>query len=180
MSPNVLLLLAAGAVALFAMTRNRQADSNRRRGQSIVLAAVLGIFCLFLLRASGPPRATSARHSSREAAMVARDAAVSTSVQPDAPASVGAVPRVPVASAVAPIEPLVDSPEDVRTEPPRTATHTIASIAGLAGFILCICLFLDAGRRERYSGLIRVGSAAVFIGLCIVLWNFGPAGRAGL
>ncbi|MBX3394994.1 MAG: hypothetical protein KF841_06465 [Phycisphaerae bacterium] len=42
------------------------------------------------------------------------------------------------------------------------------------GLMLLTAIFLDAERFGRYTFPVRVGSAATFVGLCLVLWNLGP------
>ncbi len=44
----------------------------------------------------------------------------------------------------------------------------------LAVMVLLAYVFVDAGRRGRYTWPLRIGSAAAFALLCVLLWRVGP------
>lgn len=47
-------------------------------------------------------------------------------------------------------------------------------VIALTVLLLLAFLFLDAGRRGRYTWPLRFGTAIVFTGLCVLLWKIGP------
>ena len=47
-------------------------------------------------------------------------------------------------------------------------------VIALAILLTLSYLFLDAGRRGRYAWPLRLGTAIVFAGLCVLLWKIGP------
>lgn len=58
-----------------------------------------------------------------------------------------------------------------------TNSSPLQSIVMLSGLVLLMgfaYLFLDAGRRARYTWAIRAGSVAAFAVTCIILWRMGP------
>lgn len=52
--------------------------------------------------------------------------------------------------------------------------RTIVMLAGIGVLMSFVYLFLDAGRRARYTWAIRAGSVAAFAVTCIVLWKITP------
>lgn len=50
----------------------------------------------------------------------------------------------------------------------------VIGVIALAILLVLIFLFLDAGRRGRYAWPLRLGTAIVFAGLCVLLWKIGP------
>lgn len=51
---------------------------------------------------------------------------------------------------------------------------TVFAGGALALLLTLAYLFLDAGKRERYTWSLRFGTAIVFAGLCVLLWKIGP------
>ena len=62
-------------------------------------------------------------------------------------------------------------PEKVRA---NSWKEQAIGIVALAVLLLLAFLFLDAGRRGRYAWPLRLGTATVFAGLCVLLWKIGP------
>lgn len=63
---------------------------------------------------------------------------------------------------------MIGIPEKARADP--WVSQVIAGV-GLALLLVLAYLFLDAGSRGRYAWPLRIGSVALFGGLCLVLWR---------
>lgn len=80
--------------------------------------------------------------------------------------------RVSTADSHRPASPLSDVSTLVAQQPTWIKT---AIAGGALTFLLVLAyLFLDAGQRGRYAWPLRLGTAIVFAGLCVLLWKIGP------
>ncbi|MBK8268325.1 MAG: hypothetical protein IPK83_08495 [Planctomycetes bacterium] len=166
--PNISIMLACLAVAVFAIFGPRKNGASRARKIAIGLAVGIGVVFVILLRpasrghyaASGPQASVVATSTDGRDTRVEHVEISASRV------------AAPPAQATAPVK---------KEKGPRwKGSGGLYSIAALAALVSLTYVFLDAGRRGRYTLLIRAGSAAAFIGLCAVLWRMGPLTSQGL
>lgn len=149
-TPAMALMLIVAMIAIVAGVIIY--TSRRRRAIMIGIAmsaVLLGVLVLSMLPASAP------RHER-----------INVAVAVDRGASVEQ-PRVDDAGAGT----AVSRPENGT---PGSIFRTIVMLAGIGVLMSFVYLFLDAGRRARYTWAIRAGSVAAFAVTCIVLWKITP------
>jgi hypothetical protein len=168
MSLGPLLLMAAGIVAMLAIFGKRWFGASKGPQVLVMVTCVIGVaFALLrpMANVGGPvphARVTTRSHG--------------VSVDLSQPARIEAAPAVPPVPRVESVEVLYG---DNRSEG-TGARGGIISLASLAGFVALTYLFIDAGRHGRYTWAIRAGSAAAFVGLCMLLLSMGPLASPGL
>lgn len=166
--PSMFLILAAFVVSVFAIFGPRKYGASRARKIAVGLAVGIGVAVVILLRPAsrGHYSASGPQASVVATSMDGRDTRVE---HVEISASRVAAPP---AQTTAPIK---------NEQGPRwRGSGGLYSIAALAALVSLTYVFLDAGRRGRYTLVIRAGSAAAFIGLCAVLWRMGPLTSPGL
>ncbi len=163
-----LVLIACLVCAVICLFRSMHRKKTSWISMGICAVLIAGFVSLFLLQAPPP---TSQEKTS-----------VEINVDANAPSVVSLRREGSVTADALSLAPQGDPgesssmPEAIRQRWSGLHSWSKGAIAaGALAFLLVLTyLFLDAGRRGRYTWPLRLGTAIVFAGLCVLLWKIGP------
>ena len=163
-----LVLIACLVCAVMCLLRSMHRKKKSRISMGVCAVLIAGFVSLFLL-SSAPP---TSHEETRVAIGVDADAPSVIAIQREGSVTADAVSLAPQSETGE----SSSMPEAIRQQ--RSGLHSWskgAVAAGALAFLLVLAyLFLDAGRRGRYTWPLRLGTAIVFASLCVLLWKIGP------
>ncbi len=149
---------------------------------TLVLLALLGVAGLFLGAPGDGVARVENRHVRRATELYVDARSQSHAVVQETEDSGEFVPffdltEIRLGQAPMPVCESIESPPQVT--PSGTWQTIFGQVAGagvLGALILLAYLFVDAGAHGRYTWPLRIGTAAAFVAVCILLWQIGLSG----